>query len=57
MVSKRPSFHGGGTDCPYGLRLVAPVSVELADSRPHATAGSTSTIANRSVISVDNSSR
>jgi hypothetical protein len=35
----------------------SPVPISLADSRPHATAGSTSTIANRSTISVANSSR
>jgi hypothetical protein len=46
-----------GTDSPRSLRLPLPVSPGLADSRPQATAGSTSTIANRSVISVDNSSR
>ena len=34
-----------------------PVPISLADSRPHATAASTSTLANRSVISVANSSR
>ena len=54
---QRLSLQEGGTDCLCGLRLRSPVSPDLADSRPQATAGSTSTIANRSVISVDNSSR
>ena len=53
MVSKLRQFLEAGRTVP----MAGPVSVELADCRPQATAGSTSTIANRSVISVDNSSR
>jgi len=55
MVSNVGHFLEAGRIVPAVLG--SPVLVELADPRPHATASSTSTIANRSVISVDNSSR
>ena len=57
MVSNVRHFMEAGRTVPAAFGSRPPVSVELADSRPHATAGSTSTIANRSVISVANSSR
>ena len=57
MVSNVYHFMVAGRTFPAAFGSPAPVSVDLADSRPHATAGSTSTIANRSVISVANSSR
>ena len=56
-MHKDRQFMEVGRTIPAAFGSVAPVSVELADCRPHATACSTSTITNRSVISVDNSSR
>jgi hypothetical protein len=46
-----------GRTVPAAFGSESPVPIDLADCRPHATACSTSTIANRSVISVANSSR
>jgi hypothetical protein len=57
MVSNVRRFYGVRTALPCGSDYVSPGPIDLAGSRPHATDRSTSTIANRSVISPDNSSR
>ena len=57
IVSNACHLIEAGRTLPAAFGSRPPVPLDLADSRPQATACSTSTIANRSVISVDNSSR
>ena len=57
MVSNVRHLTAAGQTAPAAFGSESPASVDLANPRPHATAGSTSTIANRSVISVANSPR
>jgi hypothetical protein len=56
-VSIVPCFSKVGRTVPEVFDSCSPVRVDLADASPHATRSFTSTIANRSVISVANSSR
>ena len=57
MVSNVSHFMVAGRTVPVVFGSSSLVLIDPAEPPPHATAGSTSTIANRSVISVDNSSR